>query len=104
MRHAGFVFLILMAGLVASCGGGDDNGLIVGIGNPGGGAGMNTLAVPVDPGPAAAAGAVNTMYTTVTICAPCSTTKSQTIDHVLAHTRSTGSRMMALRLADGLRA
>jgi len=44
MRHVGLVFLISMAGLVASCGGGDDIGVVVGIGNPGGGAGMNTLA------------------------------------------------------------
>jgi len=104
MRHAGFVFLISMAGLVASCGGGDDNGLIVGIGNPGGGAGMNTLAVTVDPGPAAAAGAVNTMYTTVTICAPGSTTECQTIDHVQVDTGSTGFRVLASVLGNGLAA
>jgi len=93
MRHVGFVFLISMAALLVSCGG-DDNGVFVGIGNPGGG-GMNTLAVTVDPGPAAAAGAVNTLYTTVTICAPGSTTECQTIDHVQVDTGSTGSRAMA---------
>src|SRR5712692_7557798 len=97
MRHLGFVFLISMAGLVASCGGGD-SGLVVGIGgngNPSGGAGMNTLAVTVDPGPAAAAGTVNTLYTTVTICAPGSTTECQTIDHVQVDTGSTGFRVLA---------
>ena len=102
MRHVGFVFLISMAGLVASCGGGDDNGVVVGIGNPGGGAGMNTLAVTVDPGPAAAAGAVNRLYTTVTICAPGSTTECQTIDHVQVDTGSTGFRVLASVLGIGL--
>src|SRR5258708_26406433 len=104
MRHVGFVFLITIAGLLASCGGGDDNGVFVGIGNPGGGAGMNPLAVTVVPGPAAAAGAVNTLYTTVTICAPGSTTECQTIDHVQVDTGSTGFRVLASVLGNGLAA
>jgi hypothetical protein len=104
MRYAGFAFLISMASLVAACGGGD-NGPIVGIGgggNPGGGTAMNTLAVTVDPGPSAAGGTVNTLYTTVTLCAPGSTTECQTIDHVQVDTGSTGFRVLAPVLGSGL--
>jgi hypothetical protein len=107
MRHVGCALLISMASLVAACGGGHDNGQFVGIGgggNPGGGAGMNTLAVTVDSGPAATGGTVNTLYTTLTICAPGSTTACQTIDHVQVDTGSTGLRVLASGLGSGLTA
>jgi hypothetical protein len=105
MRHVGLVVLISMAALVAACA--DDNVQFVAIGgngNPGGGAGMNTLAVTVDSGPAAAGGTVNRLYTTVTICAPRSTTECQTIDHVQVDTGSTGFRVLASVLGSGLTA
>jgi hypothetical protein len=106
MRRVGFVFVILMASLVTACGG-DDNGPFVGIGgngNPTGGTGLNTLAVTVDSGPAGVSGRANTLYTTVTICAPGSTTECQTIDHVQVDTGSTGFRVLASVLGSALSA
>ena len=94
-------------GLLAACGGGASNsfaGIGGGSGSSGGGSGgsggngLNTVAVTVDAGPAGA-GAVNTLYTTVTVCAPGSATKCQTIDHVQVDTGSTGLRILASALA-----
>ncbi|MEO7207347.1 MAG: DUF3443 domain-containing protein [Steroidobacteraceae bacterium] len=65
---------------------------------------MNTLPVIVDNGPAAAGGTVNTLFTTVTICAPGSTGACQTIDHVQVDTGSTGFRIFASALGGALAA
>jgi hypothetical protein len=59
-------------------------------------AATNEVAVIVDSGPdATQAATVNTLYTTVTICVPGSTTECQTIDHVQVDTGSVGLRILA---------
>ncbi len=58
-------------------------------------AASNVVSVIVDGGPAAAPGTVNTLFTTVTICVPGSTTQCQTIDHVQVDTGSYGFRVLA---------
>jgi hypothetical protein len=56
----------------------------------------NVLAVSVSGGPAGLAGpAVNTLYTTVTVCVPGSTTECQSIDNVQVDTQSYGLRILA---------
>ena len=56
----------------------------------------NVLSVVVDGGPAGLAGpSVNTLYTTVTVCVPGSTTQCQTIDNVQVDTQSYGLRILA---------
>src|SRR3569833_3056119 len=83
---------------VAGCG---DGG---GLGGTGGGGGTtptgsNVQAIVVDSGPAKVASsnmpAVNTAYTTVTVCAPGSTTNCQTIDHIQVDTGSSGLRILS---------
>lgn len=103
MRSTARIALIAgLLGSIAGCGGGS-GGTFAGIGGgAGGGSGMNTLAVTVDAGPQAAGGAVNTLYTTVTICAPGSTNQCQTIDHVQVDTGSTGLRVIASVLGAGI--
>lgn len=108
----GVLTTILFAGcgLLAACGGGSSTGFAGvggGSGSPGGGTGssggtgLNTVPVTVDAGPAGV-GAVNTLYTTVTVCAPGSATKCQTIDHVQVDTGSTGLRILASALGAGV--
>jgi len=87
---------------LAACGGGGSSG--------GGGSGTitssaptNILAVTVDAGPAALndAGysAVNTLFASVTLCTPGSTTACETIDHMQVDTGSTGIRFLAAALS-----
>ena len=67
-----------------------------------GGAGaatLNTTALTVDGGPAAAPGAINHAYVTVTVCAPGSKTQCASIDHVLLDTDSVGLRLVGSVLA-----
>lgn len=45
---------------------------------------------------------VNQLYTTVTVCAPGSTSNCATVDHVLVDTGSTGLRLMASKLSTTL--
>src|SRR5665213_2534785 len=111
MHDARMGLLLGIVGLVTGCGGGNSNGGVFnfGGGNNGGtgtgnGNGANTLAVTVDGGPVAAGGTVNTLFTTVTICAPGSTSECQTIDHVQVDTGSTGFRVIASVLGNGLTA
>jgi hypothetical protein len=54
---------------------------------------VNTLAVTVDSGPAAATGAINHAYVTIKVCAP-GTTQCSTVDHVLLDTGSWGLRLV----------
>lgn len=82
---------------VSGCGGG---GLADGGGGGGGPTptGSNVQAIVVDSGPTPVATsstpAVNTAYTTVTICAPGSTSNCQTIDHIQVDTGSSGLRIL----------
>jgi hypothetical protein len=62
---------------------------------------VNTLALSVDTGPAAATGQINVAYVTVTVCAPGSTTECASIDHVLLDTGSWGLRMVRSVLTAG---
>ncbi len=55
---------------------------------------LNTMAVTVDSGPAAATGQINHAYATVTVCAPGSKTQCANIDHVLLDTGSWGLRLV----------
>ncbi len=98
-------------GLLTACGGGSSGGFagVSGGGSGGGGGGggtpgLNTVPVVVDQGPPAAGGSENMLYTTVTLCAPGSTTQCQTIDHVQVDTGSTGFRVLASVLGTGLQA
>ena len=88
---------------VAGCGGGTGLGG-TGLGGTSGGGGTtptgsNVQAITVDTGPAALVNAgtpaVNTAYTTVTVCSPGSTTNCQTIDHIQVDTGSSGLRILA---------
>jgi len=107
MLNASRGLLLVISILATACGGGNSNSGVFnfGGGNNGGlgtGNGMNTLAVIVDGGPVAAGGTVNTLFTTVTICAPGSTTACQTVDHVQVDTASTGFRVIGSVLGSGL--
>src|ERR1700690_4416673 len=62
---------------------------------------VNTLAITVDSGPAAAPGAVNHAYVTVKVCTPGSTVQCATIDHVLLDTGSWGLRLVRSVLTAG---
>jgi hypothetical protein len=53
----------------------------------------NTVSVIVDEGPSNQS--VNTMFTSVTVCVPGSTTSCQTIDHIQVDTGSYGLRLLA---------
>ncbi len=55
---------------------------------------LNTLALTVDTGPAAAPGAINHAYVTVKVCSPGSQTQCATVDHVLLDTGSNGLRLV----------
>jgi hypothetical protein len=77
-----------------ACGGGGGGTAASG----GGGGGSppptnNTASVIVDAGPSNAS--VNTLFTSVTICVPGSTTSCQTIDHIQVDTGSYGLRILA---------
>jgi hypothetical protein len=72
-----------------SCGGGGGGGSVAPTPtNP-----SNVVSVIVDAGPNN--GSVNTLYTTVTVCVPGSTTDCQTIDHIQVDTGSNGLRLLA---------
>jgi hypothetical protein len=74
-----------------SCGGGGGGASVVPTPvptNP-----SNVVSVIVDAGPNN--GSVNTLYTTVTVCVPGSTTSCQTIDHIQVDTGSNGLRLLA---------
>jgi hypothetical protein len=79
LRNLAAVAVLLMA---AGCGGGKSTPSTA----------ANVQAVTVDPGPA---NNVNLLFTTVTICAPGSTSTCQTIDHVQVDTGSTGLRIVS---------
>jgi hypothetical protein len=80
---------------VVGCGGGGSSVSGGGTSTP---TGTNVQPVTVDSGPTGVAGtsspAVNTLYTTVTICVP-GTTTCQDIDHIQVDTGSSGLRIIA---------
>jgi Protein of unknown function (DUF3443) len=90
---------------VLSCGGGGNSTSLSG-GSTGstGSTGTTTAAnnvvdVVVDAGPSAPSSAVvNTLYTTVTVCVPGSTTSCATIDHIEVDTGSFGLRLISSAL------
>jgi len=62
---------------------------------------LNTLAVTVDSGPAAATGQINHAYVTVKVCTPGSQTQCASVDHVLLDTGSVGLRLVRSVLTAG---
>jgi Protein of unknown function (DUF3443) len=87
-------FGIIAAALaLASCGGGSGYG--GGGGNPPPPVVNNTLAVAVDAPPAGVNPVGNVLYTSVTVCAPGSSSQCVTVDHVQVDTQSVGLRLMA---------
>jgi len=60
---------------------------------------LNTQPISVDAGPA---GFVNLAFTSVTVCAPGSTTNCQTIDHIQVDTGSSGFRVISSVLSPAL--
>jgi hypothetical protein len=76
-----------------SCGGGGSGGSgSSGSTTP---TGSNVVDVVVDAGPTSSSPDVNTLFTTVTVCVPGSTTNCQTIDHIQVDTMSYGLRILA---------
>jgi hypothetical protein len=76
-----------------ACGGADGTGSSGGGPPPPPAQTNNTASVIVDAGPSNAS--VNTLFTSVTICVPGSTTNCQTIDHIQVDTGSYGLRVLA---------
>jgi hypothetical protein len=76
-----------------SCGGGGGSGGTMTPPPPAPSA--NTASVIVDQGPSTGNGSVNTLFTSVTVCVPGSTTSCQTIDHIQVDTGSYGLRLLA---------
>jgi hypothetical protein len=79
---------------VLSCGGGGggSGSFAPGSSTP---TGSNVVGVVVDAGPTSASPDVNTLFTTVTVCVPGSTTNCQIIDHIQVDTASYGLRILA---------
>ena len=85
------VLALLLALLVAGCGGGGGGGGNSDVPPPPPPA-NNVQAISVDAGPA---GFANLAFTSVTVCAPGSTTNCQTIDHIQVDTGSSGLRLIS---------
>lgn len=79
---------------VLSCGGGGGRSASITPTSPAP-TGANVAAVVVDAGPTSTSPDVNTLFTTVTVCVPGSTTSCQTIDHIQVDTASFGLRILA---------
>jgi len=82
---------------VLSCGGGGGGGggsasIAPGNSTP---TGANVADIVVDAGPTSTKPDVNTLFTTVTVCVPGSTTNCQIIDHIQVDTASYGLRILA---------
>jgi len=87
----GFGIALCLSAL--SCGGGGGN---LSSAPPPPPTGSNVVTVIVDQGPLPTTNAtVNTLYTTITVCSPGSTTNCQTIDHIQVDTGSYGLRILA---------
>jgi Protein of unknown function (DUF3443) len=98
-RAARFGFCAVLCMAVLSCGG-SDAGVDSGGGGGGGSTppstGSNVVSVVVDAGPLPTTNTdTNTLFTTVTVCVPGSTTSCQTIDHIQVDTGSYGLRILS---------
>ena len=97
-RAARFGFCAILCLAVFSCGGGD-GAATSGSSSSGGTTpptGSNVVSVVVDAGPLPTTNAdTNTLFTTVTICVPGSSTSCQTIDHIQVDTGSYGLRILS---------
>ncbi|MGC1524330.1 MAG: DUF3443 domain-containing protein [Steroidobacteraceae bacterium] len=96
---------IALAGLCAAaclsatgCGGGSGTSPSLGVGGSTPPPASNVASVVVDAGPTSTSPDVNTLFTTVTVCTPGSTTNCQTIDHIEVDTQSFGLRILAQAL------
>jgi hypothetical protein len=89
-----------MSTALVGCGGGGSSGSAGGSGTSPAPI-VNNVSVIFDTGPVGVY-AINAPYTTVTVCAPGSTTQCQTIDHVLVDTGSGGFRVLASVLGSGV--
>jgi hypothetical protein len=83
---------------VISCGGGGGK---AGVSPAQPTAANNVASVIVDAGPTPGQPSINTLFTTVTLCVPGSTTQCTTIDHVQVDTASFGFRVLAAALPSG---
>jgi hypothetical protein len=87
----------VLCGSVISCGGGGGSSFASGGSSSGSGGGTtngdNVVSVVADAGPLSKD--VNTLFTTVTVCVPGSTTNCQTIDHIQVDTASFGLRILS---------
>jgi hypothetical protein len=92
-RFAAYAALCLP---VLSCGGGS-GGAGVSSTAPGGSTptSANVANIVVDAGPTSTSPDVNTLFTTVTVCVPGSTTSCQVIDHIQVDTGSYGLRILS---------
>jgi Protein of unknown function (DUF3443) len=97
MRALRIGFAVILCLSAIACGGGGGTTSGGGGSSSGGGnpppATANTASVVVDAGPMG--DNVNTLFTSVTVCAPGSTTNCQTIDHIQVDTGSYGLRILA---------
>jgi hypothetical protein len=90
---------VVLSLAVISCGGGSHGLSSSGTTTP---TGANVVSVIVDSGPSPTVQpSINTLFTTVTICVPGSTTQCTTIDHVQVDTASFGFRVLASALPSG---
>ena len=110
-RHIARVFIATLLVITAGCGGGGSSSSSTTSNGSSGqiiaGAANNVVTVTVDSGPAALPAAdadVNTLFATITLCAPGSTTNCQTIDHVMIDTGSYGLRVLSSALSASLSA
>jgi hypothetical protein len=86
--------LVLLSSLSSlSCGGGGSSAGTSGSGTVAAATAPNVLSVIVDTGPNGSS--VNTLFATITVCVPGSTTECQTIDHIQVDTGSNGLRILA---------
>jgi len=100
MRIGRTIAIGLAVALFASCGGGaDDDAITSKSGNTIVTTGSNAVSAVVSAGPA---NAVNTLFVSVTICSPGSTTNCQTVDDIQVDTGSSGLRLLASALTISL--
>ncbi|MDB6086162.1 MAG: putative lipoprotein [Gammaproteobacteria bacterium] len=90
MRFTVPILVFVSSGLLTACVGGSGSATNATPPPPT----VNTMAIVVDGGPAAASGQINHAYVTVKVCAPGSSTQCANIDHVLLDTGSNGLRLV----------
>jgi hypothetical protein len=105
MRFGGIILICAAAISLAACKGSNNASTAVSStgGNVIAAAAANVATISVNAGPGTTA-SINTPYTSVTVCAPGSTTNCQTIDHIAVDTGSSGLRIVASVLSPTLAA